>query len=151
MCVICVVKVAWLVYKWQNYCTLAFTDCDIKVQYTLPLDNLYSGLRTHTRRLWDLSSFKLLVDCCPIVRIPILCRQIYDNYFSNNVSAGKIIFFWGGHLFVRTSLPFCNNVTLTSVVLFGALVMIFCLQTRVKICHLNICHKQIKRGKNTIM
>lgn len=81
------------------------------------------------------------------IRIPILCRQIHDNYFSNNVSAGKIIFFWGGHLFVRTSLPFCNNVTLTSVVLYGALVMIFCLQTNVKICHLDICHKQIKRGK----
>lgn len=45
-------------------CTLALTDCDITVQYTLPLDDLYSGLRTHTRRLWDLSSFKLLVDCC---------------------------------------------------------------------------------------
>lgn len=135
MCVIWVVKAAWLVYKWQNYCTLAFTHFHL-MTCTQDCALTPGDCETYLHLNWS-----LIVVNVVFIRIPILCRQIHDNYFSNNVSASKIIFFWGGHLFVRTSLPFCNNVTLTSVILFGALVMIFCLQTRVKICQLDICHK----------
>lgn len=148
------VKAAWLVYKWRNYCTLAFTDCDIKVQYTLPLDDLYSGLRTHTRRLWDLSSFKLLVDCCQ------RCFYKDSNFMQTNSWQlfFKQCFCRQNHIFLRwpplyADLPSFLQQRHTDICcsVWGAFVMILCLQTSVKICHLDICHKQIKRGKNTMM
>lgn len=97
MCVICVVKGAWLVYKWRNYCTLALTDCDIKYSTHF---HLMTCTQDCALTLGDCETY-LHLNCLLIVvnvvfiRIPILCRQIHDNYFSNNLSAGKIIFFWG--------------------------------------------------------
>lgn len=84
VCVICLVKAAWLAYKWRNYCTLAVADYDIQVQYKHRRDDLYSGLQTRTGRSWDLSPFTLLFEYCKcwfLKKIPIFCSESYKKIF----------------------------------------------------------------------